>query len=93
MGGTAGQRGLPGFGTKGAVTGLNAPQQLKIQAVQPVQATQPTQPIQRLQAMPPGGPFTLGNHKTTTLVPGAPTLPQNPYANAAWRRQTFGPKR
>ena len=38
--------------------------------------------------MPTG--FTLTNQRTTTLLPNAPRLPENPYANAAWRRQMFG---
>jgi hypothetical protein len=39
------------------------------------------------------GGFAFGYQRTTTLLPGAPRLPNNPYADAAWRRQTFGPVR
>jgi hypothetical protein len=91
MGGTAGQKGLPGFGTKGAVTGLNAAQQFP--AMQATPALQATRPMSPTPVMPALGGFALGNQRTTTLVRGAPRLPNNPYANAAWRRQTFGPKR
>jgi hypothetical protein len=80
MGGTAGQKGLPGFGTKGAVPGLNATQQFKIPAMQGTPA------LQAIPTMPALGGPTLG-------LPNAPRLPQNPYAAAAWRRQTIGPKR
>jgi hypothetical protein len=87
MGGTAGQKGLPGFGTKGAVTGLNAAQQFP--AMQATPALQATRPMSPTPVMPALGGFALGNQRTTTLVPGAPRLPNNPYANAAWRRQTL----
>ena len=30
---------------------------------------------------------SLTNQRTTTLLPNAPKLPENPYANAAWQRQ------
>ena len=93
MGGAAGQRGLPGFGTKGAVTGLNAPQQFKIPAMQATPALHATPAMSPTPAMPAFGGFAFGNQRTTTLVPGAPRLPNNPYADAAWRRQTFGPVR
>jgi len=75
----------------GAVGGMNAPQQLKIRPVQPIHRLQAVQPIQPTSGRPPGEGFVFGNQRTMNVL-GAPKLPQNPYADAAWRRQTYGPR-
>jgi hypothetical protein len=88
MGGRAGSpRGNPGLGSNNAFMGLASPQQLKMQ---PLQRTQPIQPLQPAHPMPAGGGFVSGNQRTMN-VPGAPKLPNNPYADAAWRQQMYGP--
>jgi hypothetical protein len=67
-------------------------QQIKpIQPIQPIQPLQPIQPIQPMQGTGPGQGFSFGDLHTMNL-PGAPRLPQNPFADAAWRRQMYGPK-
>ncbi len=83
------QRSFPG--SNEAFMGMNAPP-LKVKPIPAMQPVQPVQPIQPMRATPAGGPFTGGNRKTTTLVPGAPRLPTNPYADAAWRRTVYRPK-
>jgi hypothetical protein len=83
--------GNPGFATSSNFMGVKTPVKLKIRPIQPLPPiVQPVQPIRRA---PPGGPFTkgMGNRKTLQ-IPGAPTLPNNPYADAAWRRGVYGPK-
>ena len=84
-------------GGPNVIGGLNPPQQLRIQPAQPVQPVQPIQPIQAIQPIQPirgmaaDKGFVFGDLRTMNL-PGAPRLPQNPYADAAWRRQIYGPK-
>jgi hypothetical protein len=81
-----------GGGPNTAFGGLNAP--LRIQPVQPVQPIQPIQaiqPIQPIRGMAADKGVVFGDLRTMNL-PGAPRLPQNPYADAAWRRQIYGPK-
>ena len=62
-----------------------------IQPIQPIRPLQPIQPIQPLRGMGAGQGFSFGDLHTMNL-PGAPKLPQNPIADAAWRRQMYGPK-
>ena len=83
--------GSSGFGNRNAFMGVGSPQKFKIQPVQPIAPLHAPQPIQPIRPMPPGGGFVSGNQRTMN-VPGAPTLPQNPYADSAWRRQMYGPK-
>jgi len=91
MGGIPGNpRGMAG-GPNVPVGGLNAPQPLRIQPVQPMRPPQAVQPIQPIRGTAAGEGFVFGNQRTMN-VPGAPKLPQNPYADAAWRRQIYGPK-
>jgi hypothetical protein len=73
------------------VIGLNPPQQLRIKPVQPMHPVQAIQPIQPIRGMAADKGFVFGDLRTMNL-PGAPRLPQNPYADAAWRRQIYGPK-
>jgi hypothetical protein len=62
-----------------------------IQPIQPIQPFQPIQPIQPMPAMGAGRGFSFGDLHTMNL-PGAPKLPPNPIADAAWRRRMNGPK-
>jgi hypothetical protein len=62
-----------------------------IRPIPPIQPIQPIPPIQPMPAMGAGHGFSFGDLHTMNL-PGAPRLPQNPYADAAWWRQMYGPK-
>ena len=91
MGGIAGNpRGVAG-GATGAAGGLNGPQQRRIRPVQPIHRLPSVNPIQPIRAKPAGEGFVFGNQRTMNVA-GAPKLPQNPYVDAAWRRQTYGPR-
>jgi hypothetical protein len=74
--------------------GRPSPSIKPLQPIQPIQPIQPLQPIQPTPAMPAMGAgqgFSFGDLHTMN-IPGAPKLPQNPYADAAWWRQMYGPK-
>ena len=80
--------GNPGLKTNNFM-GLKSPQELKIQPIRPIP---PIQPIQmRLLGPKPPGEYISGNQRTMN-VPGAPKLPNNPFADQAWWRQMYGPK-
>jgi hypothetical protein len=72
----------------------NTPLARQLRGLRQVQPLPPVaKPIQPIRPVPAGGPFThgIGNRKTLNM-PGAPTLPNNPLADAAWRRGVYGPK-
>jgi hypothetical protein len=62
-----------------------------IHPLQPIPPLQPLQPIQPMHGTGPGQGFSFGDLHTMNL-PGAPKLPPNPLADAAWRRRMNGPK-
>ena len=65
-----------------------------LQPLQPIPPIPPLRPIQPTPAMPAMGAgqgFSFGDLHTMN-IPGAPKLPQNPHADAAWRRQMYWPK-
>ena len=87
------QYGNPGFSNSAFMGGGNTPLARQLRGLHQVQPLPPiAQAIQPIRARPRGRTFTRGNRRTTTLVPGAPLLPDNPYADAAWRRAVYGPK-
>jgi hypothetical protein len=61
------------------------------QTIRPIQPIQPIQPTPAMPAMGAGHGFSFGDLHTMNL-PGAPRLPLNPIADAAWRRRMNGPK-
>ena len=74
-----------GFPTQG-VPGSDTPLARKLRGLRQVQPLPPiAQPIQPIPALQTASPFSGGNRKTLN-IPGAPTLPDNPFADAAWRR-------
>ena len=87
--------GIPGNprGYAGGAGGLNAPQQLRIQPTQPMHPLQTVQPVQPIGGMAAGEGLVSGNQQAqgifggqkTTSLPGAPTLPANPYPQLARR--------
>jgi hypothetical protein len=70
--------------------GVKTPQELKIQPIQPIPRIQPIQ-MRPLRPKPLGAEFVSGNQRTMN-IPGAPKLPNNPFADKAWWRQMYGPK-
>jgi hypothetical protein len=88
---TAPQGGNPHLANSAALMGMKSLQELRIQPVQPIPRLQPAQPIHPIRAMPAGGGHVFSNQRTMN-VPGAPKLPNNPFADRAWWRQMYGPK-
>ena len=80
-----------GLPTQG-VAGSDTPLARKLRGLRQVQPLPPlAQPIPPIRPAPPSGPFTHGVENRKTLpIPGAPTLPDNPYADRAWRRSVYG---
>lgn len=78
----------PSFGSN-YFMGIKTPQELKIQPIRPIQPIQPIQP--RVLRPKPPGEYVSGNQRTMNL-PGAPKMPNNPFADMAWWRQMYGPK-
>jgi hypothetical protein len=88
MGG--GVRNSAGFPT--GTTGSDTPLARTLRGLRQVQPLPPVaQAIQPIRPAPPGGPFTHGLENRKTLpIPGAPVLPDNPFADRAWRRAVYG---